>query len=116
MTDRGRLTAEDLGESLGERATLVQFATAFCAPCRAARVVLRDVAARVDGVAVIEVDAESRLELVRALEVSRTPTILVLDAAGGIAFRAAGTPRRDDVLKALALALTDTRSAGPAAD
>ena len=37
-------------ETLGERATLVQFSSAFCAPCRAARVVLSDVAATVPGV------------------------------------------------------------------
>ncbi|MCG6498188.1 hypothetical protein MCM47_28745 [Kitasatospora sp. A2-31] len=30
-----RLSAADLGGPLGERATLVQFSTAFCQPCRA---------------------------------------------------------------------------------
>ena len=34
------LTAEDLGAALGPRATLVQFSTAFCQPCRATRQIL----------------------------------------------------------------------------
>ncbi|MGZ5405796.1 MAG: hypothetical protein ACXWDL_14175, partial [Nocardioides sp.] len=36
---------ETLGDRLGERATLLQFSSAFCAPCRATRRVLADVAA-----------------------------------------------------------------------
>lgn len=105
MEDERGLSAEQLGTSLGERATLVQFASAFCAPCRATRVVLREVAAKVPGVRAVEVDAESRLELVRALRIDRTPTVLVLDAVGRIVFRAVGVPRRADVLSALALAV-----------
>lgn len=85
----------------GERATLVQFSSAFCAPCRATRVVLADVARREPGVAHVEVDAEQHLDLVRALDVRRTPTTLVLDAAGAEVLRAAGAPRREQVLAAL---------------
>ncbi|WP_051951801.1 thioredoxin family protein [Actinacidiphila yeochonensis] len=100
-----RLTSADLGAPLGERATLVQFSTAFCAPCRATRRVLREVAAMVDGVRHVEVDAEARLELVRRLEVRRTPTVLVLDAGGAVVRRAAGQPRRADVIAALGAAV-----------
>jgi thiol-disulfide isomerase/thioredoxin len=96
------LTATELGADLGERATLVQFSSAFCQPCRATRVVLTDVAELVPGVAHIEVDAESHLELVRRLDVTRTPTVLVLDAGGRIRTRATGAPRKRDVLAALA--------------
>ncbi len=95
------LTADDLGRPLGERATLLHFSSAFCAPCRTTRVVLGDVADRVDGVAVVEIDAESHLELVRRLDVMRTPTVLVLDAHGAVVRRASGLPRRDQVLAAL---------------
>ena len=98
------LTADDLGRSLGERATLLHFSSAFCAPCRTTRTLLSDVADRVDGVAVVEIDAESHLELVRRLDVMRTPTVLVLDARGAIVRRASGLPRRDQVLAALAAA------------
>ncbi|MFE2277606.1 TlpA family protein disulfide reductase [Streptomyces sp. NPDC059454] len=90
-----------LGERLGERATLVQFSSAFCAPCRATRRVLAEVAALVPGVAHVEIDAEDRLDLVRRLEIVKTPTVLVLDAAGRVVRRATGQPRRADVIAAL---------------
>ena len=88
-------------ESLGERATLVQFSSAFCAPCRTTRVVLADVAEREDGIRHVEVDAEKHLDLVRALDVRRTPTTLILDALGHEIARAAGAPQRAQVLAAL---------------
>ena len=86
---------------LGERATLLQFSSAFCAPCRATRTILSDVAGVVPGVVHLEVDAEHHLELVRALDVLRTPTTLILDASGAEATRASGAPRKEAVLSAL---------------
>jgi thiol-disulfide isomerase/thioredoxin len=99
------ISAADLGQALGERATLLQFSSAFCAPCRATRRILADVAGRAQGVAHIEVDAESRLDLVRANHVLRTPTVLVLAADGRVVHRASGQPRKDDVIGALGDAL-----------
>ncbi|WP_046499943.1 TlpA family protein disulfide reductase [Streptomyces odonnellii] len=96
-----RLGAAELGAELGERATLVQFSSAFCQPCRATRRVLGEVADMVDGVSHVELDAEQRLELVRELGILKTPTVLVLDAAGRIVRRAAGQPRKADVIAAL---------------
>jgi thiol-disulfide isomerase/thioredoxin len=87
--------------TLGARATLLQFSSAFCAPCRATRRVLADVAGAVPGVAHVEVDAEHHLGLVRELGILRTPTTLVLDAHGQEVRRAAGAPRKEDVLAAL---------------
>lgn len=99
--DGERLEAAELGARLGERATLVQFSSAFCAPCRATRRVLADVAGMVPGVAHVEIDAEARLDLVRRLEILKTPTVLVLDAGGRVVRRAAGQPRKADVIAAL---------------
>ncbi|WP_371793222.1 thioredoxin family protein [Streptomyces sp. NBC_01471] len=96
-----RLGAAELGEELGERATLVQFSSAFCRPCRATWWTLREVAAMVDGVTHVELDAEARLGLVRELDILRTPTVLVLDARGRIVRRASGQPRKADVIAAL---------------
>lgn len=96
-----RLGAADLGAELGARATLVQFSSAFCAPCRATRRVLGEVAGMVPGVAHVEIDAEDHLELVRALDVLKTPTVLVLDAGGRVVRRAVGQPRTADVIAAL---------------
>jgi hypothetical protein len=42
---------------------------------------------------------------VRRLNVVRTPTVLVLDGAGRIVRRAAGAPRKADVIAALGVAI-----------
>ncbi|MFC5175686.1 thioredoxin family protein [Nocardioides taihuensis] len=89
------------GTPLGERATLLQFSSAFCAPCRATRRVLADVAGSVPGVEHVEIDAEHHLDVVRRLGILRTPTTLVLDARGVEVARAAGAPSRQQVLAAL---------------
>ncbi|MET9524732.1 thioredoxin family protein [Streptomyces coeruleorubidus] len=96
-----RLDAAELGAELGERATLVQFSSAFCAPCRATRRVLGEVAGMVPGVTHVEIDAEAHLDLVRRLDILKTPTVLVLDADGRVVRRAAGQPRKADVIAAL---------------
>ncbi|WP_376771783.1 thioredoxin family protein [Nonomuraea soli] len=100
------VTADTLGAPLGERATLVQFSTAFCQPCRATRRILDEVAAMVPGVAHVEIDAESRLDLVKQLDIMRTPTVLVLDSRGHIVKRASGQPRKADVIAALGQAVS----------
>ena len=102
VNDEPTLGADELGEPLGERATLVQFSSSFCAPCRVARRVLGEVAGEEDGVRHIEIDAESHLELVRSVGVMRTPTTLVLDAAGREVARASGAPTKDQVRSSLA--------------
>ncbi|MER7981068.1 thioredoxin family protein [Streptomyces sp. NPDC095817] len=99
--DGKRLGAAELGEGLGERATLVQFSSAFCSPCRATRRVLGEVADMVPGVTHVEIDAEDHLDLVRDLGILKTPTVLVLDADGRIVRRATGQPRKADVIAAL---------------
>ncbi|KPI08327.1 Thioredoxin domain-containing protein [Actinobacteria bacterium OK074] len=99
--DGKRLGAAELGTPLGERATLVQFSSAFCAPCRATRRVLGEVAGMVAGVTHVEIDAEEHLPLVRELDILKTPTVLVLDADGRVVRRATGQPRKADVLAAL---------------
>ncbi|MFJ3658676.1 thioredoxin family protein [Streptomyces nigra] len=99
--DGKRLGAGELGGELGERATLVQFSSAFCAPCRATRRVLGEVAGIVPGVRHIEIDAEAHLDLVRRLDILKTPTVLVLDADGAVVRRATGQPRKADVIAAL---------------
>jgi thiol-disulfide isomerase/thioredoxin len=95
------LSTADIGAALGTRATLVQFSSAFCAPCRATRQILADVAGMVDGVNHVEIDAESRLDLVRRLDVRRTPTTFVLGPDGHVTHRASGQPRKADVIAAL---------------
>ena len=105
------LTEADLGSSLGRQATLVQFSTAFCAPCRPTRQILAQVASMVDGVTHVEIDATSRLDLVRRLRINSTPTVLVLGPDGGIVKRAVGLPRKADVIAALGSVVPETGQA-----
>ncbi|GAA2401732.1 hypothetical protein Cme02nite_58070 [Catellatospora methionotrophica] len=91
----------DLGVPPGQ-VTLLQFSSAFCAPCRATRVVCAEAARTTPGVAHVEVDAEHRLDAVRALDIWKTPTVLIVDAQGRIAGRAQGAPTRAQVLAAVA--------------
>jgi|HubBroStandDraft_6_1064221.scaffolds.fasta_scaffold512116_1 thiol-disulfide isomerase/thioredoxin len=102
------LSEADLGGPLGQQATLVQFSTAFCAPCRPTRQILGQVADMVDGVTHVEVDAAARLDLVRRLRINSTPTVLVLDPDGAIVKRASGLPRKADVIAALGSVIEPT--------
>ena len=105
------LTEADLGGPLGRQATLVQFSTAFCAPCRPTRQILAQVAGMVDGVTHVEVDAAARLDLARRLRINSTPTVLVLGPDGAIAKRAVGLPRKADVIAALGTVIQPARPA-----
>jgi hypothetical protein len=87
-------------------ATLLQFSSAFCAPCRAVRRVSGEVADMIPAVQHVEVDAESHLEAVRALGIWRTPTLLVLDAEGRVAKRATGVPAKAQLIAVLGTVLT----------
>jgi hypothetical protein len=95
------LSAAELGAPLGAQATLVQFSTEVCAYCGPTRELLTEVAAGREGVAFVEIDAAARMDLTRRLHVMSTPTVLVLDAAGGITSRASGPLRKADLLTAV---------------
>lgn len=98
---RLRLDPSEIGP-LGERATLVQFSSAFCTPCRATRVILGEVAANTPGVRHIDIDAEHELELVRKVGILSTPTTLILDSQGFEVARAVGAPRKAQVEASIA--------------
>ena len=104
VADDERLGADLLGR-LGvgpAQATLLQFSSAFCAPCRAVRRIGSEVAALLPGVQHVEVDAESHLAEVRELGIWRTPTVLLLDAEGRVTKRATGVPSKPQLIAALA--------------
>jgi len=109
----GLLSADDLGASLGTRVTLVQFSSAVCAYCGPTRELLAEVAAERAGVTFVEIDAAARMDLTRRLRVLSTPTVLVLDALGGITGRASGPLRKADLLTALDAALPATAGDAP---
>ncbi len=91
-----------IGVPLGSRATLVQFSSAFCTPCRATRALLESVTEDLHDVTYIDIDAEDNLELVRELNILSTPTTLILNSLGHEVGRAVGAPKREQVLNALA--------------
>ncbi|WP_433794152.1 TlpA family protein disulfide reductase [Actinoplanes sp. CA-252034] len=104
MTDAVRLEPALL-ERLGVEpaaVTLLQFSTAFCAPCRAVRRVSSEVATLLPAVRHVEVDAESHLDEVRELGIWRTPTLLIIDAEGREVRRATGVPTKPHLIAALA--------------
>ncbi len=96
-----RLDAATLGEPLGSRATMVQFSSAFCAPCKATHALLSQMVVPMEDVKHVHIDAESHLELVRQLDIRSTPTTLFLNREGIEVGRAAGTPKREQVIAAL---------------
>ena len=100
--DGPRLSVDQIGAALGERVTMVQFSSAFCSPCRATRVLLEQMVQTMPDVAYVHIDAESHLELVRELNILSTPTTLFLNRDGTEVGRAMGTPKRSQVLTAVA--------------
>jgi thiol-disulfide isomerase/thioredoxin len=84
--------------------TVVQFSTAFCAPCRTTKARLEQLQATRPRLAVLQVDAESHLDEVRALDVRRTPTLFYLDRDGAVIGRSSGAPRPEELT-----ALVDAR-------
>ena len=95
------VAASEIGSALGEEATILQFSSAFCTPCRATRSTLRSVISHYPKIKHVEVDAESNLDLVRRLDIRQTPTTLFLNSVGKEIARAVGAPKRDQVFDAL---------------
>lgn len=107
-------TVDPVFDALGVRPgeadlTVVQFSTAFCAPCRTTKARLEQLEATRPGLAVVHVDAESHLDEVRALDVRRTPTLFYLDRDGAVIGRSSGAPRPEELT-----ALVDARVGPPA--
>jgi thiol-disulfide isomerase/thioredoxin len=98
-----KLDAVRLGEDLGAKATFVQFSATVCAPCRAVHRLLSNVTAAGSQVNHIDINAETRLDLVEEFGITRTPTVLLLDGAGVVRHRIVGAARESEVLDALHL-------------
>ncbi len=96
-----QISSSEIGTSLGQRATVVQFSTSFCSSCRAAKVLISDEVSKQIDIKYVEIDAESNLELVRKLDIRSTPTTLFLDKKGFEIARAVGAPKRDQIIAAI---------------
>ncbi len=96
-----QISSSEIGTSLGQRATVVQFSTSFCSSCRAAKVLISGEVSKQSDIKYVEIDAESNLELVRRLDIRSTPTTLFLDKKGFEIARAVGAPKRDQIIAAI---------------
>ncbi|MBI5160718.1 MAG: thioredoxin family protein [Micrococcales bacterium] len=79
--------------TLGREATLVQFSTEYCAPCRATSRTLGELASAGVGITHVEIDLSGNPELARRFGILQTPTTFVLDGAGLQRARIGGAPR-----------------------
>lgn len=84
----------DTTESLGSAATFVQFSTEFCSKCPGTRRLLGEVAGTGSGVRVVDIDLTHRPDLADRFSILQTPTVLLLDHAGTVRSRFAGTVQR----------------------
>ena len=105
LTGRARHLASsiDLPEEvvLGVDATLLQFSTEICSPCRATHTVLDAVASERDGLTHVDLDITHRGDLASKYNILQTPTTLILDATGTVRARIGGAARRETVLAEL---------------
>jgi len=95
------ISAVELNQKLGDKATIVQFSTTFCSECRTAKAIVKDVVKDYRDITYVEVDAESNLDLVRKVDIRSTPTTIFLDGKGFEIARAKGAPKRDQLIKAI---------------
>jgi thiol-disulfide isomerase/thioredoxin len=93
------------GVALGERATLLQFSTEVCAPCKSTARVLGELADGEDAVTHVDLDVTHRPELAARYKVMQTPTTLILDSYGAVRARIGGAVRRDLISAELARVL-----------
>ena len=101
-----RISAVEIGSPLGRTATLVQFSSEICAPCRSTHTVLASLAAGSDDVEHVDVDVATNESLTRRFNVLQTPTTLVLDGDGVVRARIGGAARPHDVRAHLAVLST----------
>jgi thiol-disulfide isomerase/thioredoxin len=97
------VTAAEVGSPhpFGSAATLLQFSTEFCAPCRSTAVILGELSATRDGVAHVEIDLSEQPGLAHQYNILQTPTTFLVDGSGIVRARIGGAPRREDLRAAL---------------
>lgn len=105
-TKQETLTAGQLGAALGPEQTFVQFSSEVCAACRSTARTLQELVDDNPGLLHIELLAEHNLELAERFNITRTPTVLVLDASGTVRQRIVGGVRSTEAPKLL-LSVTD---------
>lgn len=94
--------AADAGIALpAGKVTVVQFSGEFCAICPQARTLVQRVLGDHPDIAHVEVDVAEHLQAVRALDIRRTPTLVIVDEQGRAVHRASGMPREAELRQAV---------------
>ena len=99
--ERLHVTELVAGAEAGSGATLLQFSTEFCSPCRSTHSLLGALAAELPGIRHVDVDVTTRPDLADRFTLLQSPTTFILDATGAIRARIGGAPRAADVRAAL---------------
>lgn len=81
----------------GSGATLLQFSTEICSPCKATHALLDRLATELPAVTHVDVDVSNRPDLAALFRIMQTPTTLILDRRGIVRARIGGTPRIDSL-------------------
>jgi thiol-disulfide isomerase/thioredoxin len=103
VSGRDVVRAKEIGvTALGSRATLLQFSTEVCAPCRTTNRVLTVLASEHTGrlqgaVKHVDLDLTKRPDLATRFGVMQTPTTLILDGKGTVRVRIGGAPKPETV-------------------
>ena len=77
----------------GPGATLLQFSTEVCAPCRATHTLLDALAKQSSVVNHVDVDITHRADIANRFTLLQSPTTFILDAGGVVRARIGGAPR-----------------------
>ena len=85
------------GSVAGSSATLLQFSTEFCSPCRITNSLLGELAAELPGITHVDVDVTLRPALADRFSLLQSPTTFILDATGTVRARISGAPRIADL-------------------
>lgn len=98
----------------GFGATLLQFSTEVCAPCRATHTLLDSLARQSSGVSHVDVDVTRRADIASRFNLLQSPTTFILDAHGVVRARIGGAPRRTELAAELERILHHPVTAGAA--
>jgi thiol-disulfide isomerase/thioredoxin len=87
--------------TFGSRATLLQFSTEVCTPCRSTHTLLNQLASELGSglgdVNHIDIDITTRPEIANRFNLLQSPTTFILDGRGVLRARIGGAPRRAEV-------------------
>ena len=100
-TGSHHVSADELGHDMGSKATVIQFSSPFCQPCKATHDLISNQVADRDGVVHVDLQVADHLDMVNKLHVMRTPTTVLVDRKGAVRYRTDGVPRLDEFTAAI---------------